>query len=125
MKLHAIIDRGGQGESAIVVFGETHRLFCTPRARERILVEMVKLGAICTRCSLVCRSDELTTDHVCADGVGCNGDIDSGLFRMPPDERSAAINVLLTTLWREFARRVPKSVADLDAPPTGMESGKW
>ena len=124
MKLHVIIGRDGRGESGMVVMGDVFRLFCSQRARERLLAEMIKRNALCTRCHLVCRSDELV-DGVCSGGVGCSDDVDVGLLALDPLTREFDTRKLMHELWQSFASRSVREMGTPDPPAAKEGEGPW
>ena len=100
------------------------RLFCSQRARERLLAEMIKRNALCTRCHLVCRSDELV-DGVCSGGVGCSDDVDVGLLALDPLTREFDTRKLMHELWQSFASRSVREMGTPDPPAAKEGEGPW
>lgn len=92
-------------------------LIATPKARQRIVEEMERRGAICKRCRIISRTDELT-DGFCNTGTGCSIDIDHELLNPPRNwSEMHAQEILPKQMWETFVDTLPRRGEHPDTPP--------
>lgn len=113
MKLIVFIERDGRTTNSLLLTNDATGVYCTPRAREMMLSEMERVGAICKRCHLIARSDELV-DGKCGPQLGCTADVDVELLDAGA---GPAASKLFHDLWATFIRSVPRDVEETGPEP--------
>lgn len=122
MKLHVTVSREGHPEDVTLIPSHSSLLQVTRRARERIMSEMKQLGCVCSRCHVICRSDELS-GGACSDGMGCSMDVDVEMMRPAESkEELRAQEVLPHRLFNVFIDTLPRRGERPDMPPA---EGPW
>ena len=122
MKLHITVTRDGQPEDVTLIPSHSFLLQVTRRAREKILEEMKRKGCVCSRCHVICRSDELS-DGVCLVGSGCSVDVDVDMMHPAQSkEELHAQEILPHRLFNVFIDTLPRPGERPQMPPVG---GPW
>jgi hypothetical protein len=124
MKLLLTIGRDGLAEGMQMIADRTTRLYMTPRAKNRILEEIMKKGGMCQRCSLIARSDELENGR-CVDGIGCAGDVDATRAFAPQSPHEAIdARALPNEIWSAFCRTIVQD-ARVELPESEEGGLRW
>ena len=122
MKIHVLIGRNGQLLSSFPVVEDATRLFCTGRARAKLVAFIVSKDGLCKRCMLACRSDELA-NGICAPGIGCAADVDGNVFAgISPEAIQENFRGLMSRVWGSFLSSLPRGIGKDD--PTLPEVDK-
>ena len=123
MKMIVMIGRDGVARNLALVNENAFPLFGTGKALEKIREAMLELGAVCLRCGIITRSEEMT-NGVCNPGTGCWADVDSHLIGPQLGEEAAAESQMLPLrLWKGFLDTLPRRGEYLDVPPDQEKQG--
>lgn len=111
MKLHIVIGRNGRLEETLVYLDDATRIWCTKKAKLKLVDFLKSRDLLCHLCGIAARSDELV-DGVCKTGVGCTADVDGASFKGRElnftDE--TAVHSVFSKVWNTFLSTLPRDV---------------
>ncbi len=124
MKMALSLSRDGKHYGAKLVPDHAAFVFATEAAMRRLIADLEKIGAMCKRCNLISRSDELGEDGTCRTGTGCDVDSNRNIFLMTDlFERQTAMAQVANDMWRSYIASMPKDLDEAvhDGPPKDAE----
>ena len=104
----------GRAVAAIPLSNDSATIICSWLAMQELMKQLSSIGAVCTRCGIVCRSSELFED-TCAAGVGCHGDSDLDmLLGLPPNVKMSALAKVIVECEGNFKRQGPTEMDGME-----------
>jgi len=108
------IKMDGHAIAAIPLSKDAATIICSGPAMDELMKQLSGIGAVCTRCGIVCRSSELS-EGTCSLGVGCHGDSDLDmLLGLPQEIKLTALAKVILECESNFKRHGPAQLGDLE-----------